>query len=198
MTKIAVINENSGVSDEEIQKWMQAVATQVATEFFDAWAIAGVDMRFIAAGDKPTPDEWWMTCLPTSDVADALGYHDLTPTGQPLGKVFVETTIKDGMSASVCFDHEMLELLIDPYIQLAAQAKDGRLYSYEVCDAVEDDKCGYPGTPVAGGGDIVLLSDFVTPAYFSTFGHAPFDFMNKLKAPFTLAPGGYISVFNNG
>lgn len=137
MTKIAVINADSGVTDEEIQKWMQAVATQVANEFFDAWAIAGVDMRFIAAGDKPTPDEWWMTCLPNSDVADALGYHDLTPTGQPLGKVFVETTLKDGMSASVCFDHEMLELLVDPYIQLAAQARDGRLYSYEVCLAEE-------------------------------------------------------------
>ena len=195
MTKIAVINANCGVTDEEIQKWMQAVATQVANEFFDAWAIAGVDMRFIAAGDKPTADEWWMTCLPTSDVADALGYHDLTPTGTPLGKVFVETTIKDEMSASVCFDHEMLELLIDPYIQLAAQAKDGRLYSYEVCDAVEDDKCGYLG--VNG----VLLSDFVTPAWFCDtvpmFG-AKFSFNAQVRGPFALAPGGYISVFNNG
>lgn len=197
MTKLAIINTpGSGATDAEVQSWMLAVADQLANEFFDAWTIAGVDMRFIAAGDKPTPDEWWVTCLASSDVADALGYHDLTPTGLPLAKVFVQTTKDDGAQPSVCFDHEVMEMLVDPYIQLAAMSTDGKLYSYEVADAVEDDACGYKA---ANG---VLLSDFVTPAWFSDMALWPagtkFSFNKKVSAPFNLAPGGYISVYENG
>lgn len=197
MTKIAVINANSGVSDAEIQKWMMAVAGQLANEFFDAWGI-GVNtiMRFIGPGMKPDPDEWWVSCLANSDVADALGLHDQTPTGQPLGKVFVETTIKDGDSASVCFSHEVLELLVDPFINLMAQSRDGRIYALEVCDAIEADACGYVSA-ING----VLLSDFVTPAWFSdTPTWAPgtkFDYTGHVAKPFQLAPEGYISVFEN-
>jgi hypothetical protein len=57
------------------------------------------------------------------------------------------------MSAS----HELLEMLEDPS---GAAARDG--YPFEVCDPVEN-----AGYYVRG----VLVSDFVTPGWFSGRGH---------------------------
>ena len=36
---------------------------------------------------------WALAFLDRADVANALGYHDLTPDGLPLSKVFVQTTL---------------------------------------------------------------------------------------------------------
>src|SRR5436309_15508938 len=36
---------------------------------------------------------WALAFLDRADVANALGYHDLTPDGLPLSKVFVKTTL---------------------------------------------------------------------------------------------------------
>lgn len=133
--------------------------------------------------------------MDTSDQAGALGYHDLTPAGNPIAKVFAKDDQKYGLSLSVTLSHELLEMLVDPYIQNCVfdQTSDteGTLYSYEVCDAPEDDSFGY----LING---VLVSDFVFPTWFES-GRAPnsvrFDFKNVIKAPLTLAPGGYIGKF---
>jgi hypothetical protein len=40
----------------------------------------------------------------------------------------------------------------------------------------------------------VLMSNFLTPAWFEPFQHPPgtkFDYLGKLSRPFTLRPGGY-------
>ena len=41
---------------------------------------------------------WALAFLDTADVANALGYHDLTPDGLPLSKVFVRTTLGAGVN----------------------------------------------------------------------------------------------------
>jgi hypothetical protein len=67
-----------------------------------------------------------------------------------------------------------------------------RFYAYEVCDAVEADNFGYD---IKG----VTVSDFVTPAWFEAFrkvGSTQFSFKKHVNAPFQLAPGGYIGVFD--
>src|SRR5438105_4204939 len=38
---------------------------------------------------------WAMIFLDDADQAGALGYHDLTPDGLPVSKVFVKTTLQD-------------------------------------------------------------------------------------------------------
>src|SRR5438093_3956084 len=40
----------------------------------------------------PKADEWQFVYFDDADVADALGYHDLTKDGQPVSKIFVKTT----------------------------------------------------------------------------------------------------------
>ena len=49
---------------------------------------------------------WALAFLDTADVANALGYHDLTPDGLPLSKVFVRTTLGAGQKVSVTASHE--------------------------------------------------------------------------------------------
>jgi len=65
---------------------------------------------------------WAMVFLDDADVANALGYHDLTPDGLPLSKVFVKTTLTVGQKVSVTACHELAEMLVDPAINLCATA----------------------------------------------------------------------------
>jgi hypothetical protein len=90
------------------------------------------------------------------DQAGALGYHEMTRNGTPLGKVFAGLDIRSGSSWTVTLSHELLEMLADPWINWCAEGSDGRIYALEVCDAVESDSLGYEI-------DGVLVSDFIGP-----------------------------------
>jgi hypothetical protein len=150
----------------------------------------------VPQGSQPSANAWWLVILDNSDLATALGYHDLTNEGLPLGKVFAGSDIRMGYQWTVTASHELLEMLVDPYISLAAfiqpDANTSTLYAYEVADACESDDRGY-------NIDGVLVSDFVFPTWFQTSrapGSVQFDFCKHIQAPLQLLPGGYIGVFN--
>ena|SRR5437899_1140274 len=69
---------------------------------------------------------WALAFLDTADVANALGYHDLTPDGLPLSKVFVRTTLGAGQKVSVTASHELAEMLVDPAINARFAREDRR------------------------------------------------------------------------
>ena len=193
--KVAVINASTVVADADVQAAVPALQTQVSRDFASAWGI-DAELSFVPSGATPPAGIWWLTILDNSDQAGALGYHDVTPDGLPLGKVFAGTDLQSGSSWTVTASHELLEMLADPEINLTvfAQADNtsGRLYAYEVCDACEADSLGYSinGT---------LVSDFVFPAWFETSraaSSAQFDFGKKITAPLQLLAGGYIGVFD--
>src|SRR5262249_14726958 len=135
---------------------------------------------------------WWLVILDNSDQAGALGYHDITNEGLPIGKIFAKTDQQYGTSWTVTASHELLEMLGDPDINLATfvQSSDtaGILYAYEVADACEADDFGYKI-------DNVLVSDFVFPSWFEAFRKAgsQSDYGKQIQKPFQLPPGGYIS-----
>src|SRR3989442_12035648 len=56
---------------------------------------------------------WALAFLDTADVANALGYHDLTPDGLPLSKVFVKTTLAARQHVNVTACHEPAGMLVD-------------------------------------------------------------------------------------
>ncbi len=193
--KIAVVNESTEVSDTDVSKLVPALQKQVTNDFAPAWGVPA-DLRFVPKGQKPNPGEWWLVILDDADQAGALGYHDVTDEGQPLGKVFARTTRIDGGNWTVTASHELLEMLGDPEINLTVFVQDdnhsGRLYAYEVCDACEDDQFGYTI-------DGVLVSDFVYPAWFESFrkkNSTQFDFKNHISEPLQLIKGGYIGYFD--
>jgi hypothetical protein len=83
-------------------------------------------------------DAWAMVFLDNADQPGALAYHDLTPGGLPLSKVFVKTTLADGELVSVSASHELVEMLVDPAINMMTTGPDAKtMYAYESADPVE-------------------------------------------------------------
>jgi len=197
--KIAILNNYTPLSDADVQNVVDALQMQVHRDFAPAWGI-DADLTYYKSGQTPPADSWQLIILDNSDQAGALGYHDLTPQGLPLGKVFAGTDVQNKMSWSVTASHELLEMLGDPNINLCAfrANTDGTssLYAYETCDACEDDQFGYNIT--LPNNVSILVSDFVYPSWFEDFHPAgtQFDFCSKITAPFELLQGGYIGLFN--
>jgi hypothetical protein len=139
------------------------------------------------------PGRWAIVFLDTADAAGALAYHDLTPDGLPLSKVFVKTILDDKSSLTVAASHELVEMLVDPAINLWSLGPEkGTFYAYESADPVEE-----VSFPLDG----FQMTDFVYPSYFEGFRKAKstqFDYLNKITRPFQILGGGYQIVFRNG
>jgi len=136
---------------------------------------------------------WGIVFLDDADQPGALAYHDLTPDGWPLSKVFVRTTLANHDLVSVSASHELVEMLVDPAVNMMTTGPDPKLmYAYESADPVEE-----LSFPVNG----LDMSDFVYPSYFEGFrkpGSTQFDHLNKVKKPFEILSGGYQIIFKNG
>ncbi len=136
---------------------------------------------------------WAIVFLDDADAPGALAYHELTPGGFPLSKVFVKTTLASGNLVSVSASHELVEMLVDPAINLMSTGPEaGTMYAYESADTVQALTFKVNGIPV---------SDFVYPSYFEVFrkrGSTRFDHMNRVKKPFEILAGGYQIIFRDG
>ncbi len=136
---------------------------------------------------------WAMVFLDDADQPGALAYHDLTPDGMPQSKVFVKTTLKNRDKVSVSASHELVEMLVDPAINLMSTGPDPKtIYAYESADPVEALSFLVNGIP---------MTDFVYPAYFEAFhkpGSVQLDRMKKVRRPFQILSGGYQIIFKNG
>ena len=139
------------------------------------------------------PGAWALVFLDDADEPGALAYHDLTPDGLPQSKVFVNTLLGSGETVSGAASHELVEMLVDPGLNLLSIGPDGTTaYAYESADPVEELHFAVNGFP---------MSDFVYPSYFEAF-RAPssvlFDHLGCVRRPFEISPGGYQSVFKDG
>jgi hypothetical protein len=136
---------------------------------------------------------WAMVFLDNADQPGALAYHDLTPDGFPISKVFVKTTLDDKQLVSVSASHELVEMLVDPATNMMTSGPDPKtIYAYESADPVEE-----LNFPVHG----IAMSDFVYPSFFETFRKpksAQFDYLNQVIKPFQVLKGGYQIIFKNG
>jgi hypothetical protein len=137
---------------------------------------------------------WAMVFLDDADQPGALAYHDLTPGDNlPISKVFVKTTLENNDLVSVSASHELVEMLVDPAINMMTTGPDPKTtYAYESADPVEESSF-----PVSG----IQMSDFVYPAYFEVFRKpksVQFDQMKQVTKPFQILKGGYQIVMKNG
>jgi hypothetical protein len=193
---VSVINASDAVNDDECGALTNALQTQVSRDFAPAWHI-DAKLTFVPKGQKPPAGTWWLSILDNTDRARVLGHHDLSPDGLPIGKSFAGTDKHYGYEWTVTASHELLEMLVNPDVNLtvhvyAAQG-NGSFYAYEVCDPCEDDEYAYDiGT--------IKVCNFVYPAYFQTFrteGSARFDHGNRLTKPVpAILPAGYISAYD--
>lgn len=135
------------------------------------------------------PDEWVIGLLQHPDQAGALGYHDVTPHGNPFAKVFPLLDAEDGSPWSQTISHELGEMLPDAMCDDAKMGADGRFWATEICDAVEQD-----GYEIDG----VMLSNFILPPWFGAAQLAgkKLDWMGLCKRPLEIRPGGYSQWFD--
>lgn len=191
MLQIAVINESTAEPDAAISHMLKAFQTQWNRDLSKVWSTPQAEFKFIAKGERPRPDAWWLVFLDNSDQADALAYHDLTSSGLPLSKVFVKTIAEDGASLSVGATHELCEMAVDPWLNSASQDPHGVFWATEICDPVEDDQYGYQI-------DGVLVSDFVTPDWFAhQFSQRSVDHKEHAMKAFEVLSGGYAQYFDS-
>jgi hypothetical protein len=107
--------------------------------------------------------------------------------------VFIKTTLDDKQLVSVSASHELVEMLVDPAINMWTSGPDEKLmYAYESADPVEELTFKVNG---------IEMSDFVYPAYYEVFRKpksVKFDHLNKVTKPFQILHGGYQIIYKNG
>ena len=187
--KIACFNKAKTPLGVDFDKLIAAMQAFVDQHVVPVW---GTPAKLVKSNDF-VAGAWAMVFLDDADQPGALAYHDLTPDGLPVSKVFVKTTLENHDLVSVSASHELVEMLVDPAINLMTTGPDPKtMYAYESADPVED-----LSFPVNG----IEMTDFVYPAYFEAFhkkGSVQFDRLNKVTKPFQILSGGYQIVFKNG
>jgi hypothetical protein len=192
--KVAVLNESQTVSDAEVGRLVSVLRTQLARDFTPAWGI-NADLIVISRGESVPQGSWGLVILDHSDQASVMGFHDLTDDGLPLAKVFAGTLKDSDRSWTVAASHELLEMLADPGVNLAACVDTGSgptFYAYEICDPCERDQYGYEI-------DGIRVADFVFPAWFEPFRKpsvSRFDQCCHIGSWLELLPGGYATVLD--
>lgn len=189
--RIIVIN-HSTVNFGDIPTLVQALQLFITEHYAPVWGTPAT----LEIGSASEYGSWALEFWDNADQPGALAYHDLTPEGMPLAKVFVKTDMENGADISVSASHELAEMLVDPMINLSAErvfSNDATIYAYETADAVE----GNPFFLING----LKMSNFVYPSWFEDFhllGSVQFDHLKTLDKPFEISPEGYMPVFVGG
>jgi hypothetical protein len=187
--KIAVFNKATIPLDVDLDDLIAAMQAYIDQFIVPVWATPAKLVKSTGF----VKGAWAIVFLDDADQEGALAYHDLTPDGLPESKVFVRTTLQNGDLVSVSASHELVEMLVDPAINLMTTGPDPKtVYAYESADPVEA-----LSFPVKG----IQMSNFVYPSYFEDF-HKPksvkFDQMGKVTKPFQILSGGYQIIFKSG
>lgn len=209
---IAVINESTMVTNSQINVMCQAIQIQLNLHVLPAWNMKSGTITFYTDKTKVPGYAWVISMLDNSTQAGALGYHSedndkvdafifAAPVLQNDGTVMVfDPKNPSQYTVSATLSHEVCEMVGDRYangFSQGPQIAQGDTYAQELCDPVENDSYG-----ITVGTTNVAVSNFVFPSWFNPEAtialNAPFDYLNKLKAPFTMDAGGYMIVATLG
>jgi hypothetical protein len=181
---VAILNQAQMDFGYDFMKMVAALQKQVERDFAPTW---GVGVNLIPVDSISDDDYLALILVKNATVAGALGYHDTTPKGNPIGYVFVETTLRDGGKIPVTVSHELLEMLGNPDISgMIRNPQNNYVYAREACDAVQNEEYGIDGIPV---------SNFVLPAWFNnTVSGGKVDFLGNCSGSFQIDRGGYMPV----
>jgi hypothetical protein len=182
----------------ELMKVVKALNVQVDRDFRKHWdTSAKIRYRREQNIDlQPERDAVIYLQKEADSQEDVFGYHSLHDRGIPFGVVFTDVSTALGEPWSTTLSHEVLELIMDPEINLFAVGphpvhhKRTVMHWYEMCDAVQTEVYEIQG---------VLVSNFVLPLYF-TPGEESFsksnNFLGSPLSSFSVRPGGYIGYYD--
>lgn len=185
MAQIGVVFHTTKI-DLVMQAFLVEAWDRQAEEFCKAWGIPYAPVVLydtIPEDEIATGEIRIMTVQDTMDVPGAEGYHT-----DELGLIFARVLSDNNADSG---SHECCEENADSdcsqYVPIPDTTNELAL---EVCDPVE--ALNYPQDATIGDETRPIpVSDWVYPSYFDPNGQPPFDKMEKLTAPFTMAPGGY-------
>ena len=191
---IAVVNRSNNVlTDYQIIRMIPALQRQLTEHFQPAW---GLTAQIIYA-ERDIPKDAYQVVIydKPGDEGDAgyLGYH-FTNNGFPIASIFALDDMRDDGTISDTLSHEILEMLVDPAVNLYAYrpghgSRPARGYFYEVCDPVQCVKYEIDG---------ILVTNFVYPEWYEFIwpeGSRKFDHMGSLTKPFQVLKDCYADIY---
>jgi hypothetical protein len=184
---IACINQAKTPLGVDFDKLIRALQKYVDHHLAPVW---GTPAKLVKA-TKPPRGAWVLMFIDSAEDVDKKHLKDFAYhlfKGQPMARVFVKSTIGNDEPISLVASHELAEMLVNPDCNLWALGRGNRLYSYEICDAVEEEEFKI---------DRLAMSDFVYPAYYEAHhkpGSVQFDHLKQITRPFQLLAGGYALV----
>ena len=191
MTNIVVTNQSTEVSDAEVQTMTRAVAAQVKLHAAPLWTLEPAPVTYLPKQSLQAapPGSWVIAVLDDADQADDLGWHTEQQGDVVYGRVFARPVLQNGgdalskqLSVASVLSHEVLEVFVDPHVNLWADAGNGTAYSYEVCDPVESGSY-----PIRIDSIDVTVSNFVTPHWFDPQASGT-EQLDKCTSPPSHAP----------
>jgi hypothetical protein len=175
VTSIGVRNFST-TPDDEVMRWAAATQKQIEQHVRRFWDIPVPTFRQVPADPDPggTRDiDAWVYIV--NDVQEGeqrpgLGWHKFLDAW-PIAYVLTDFTRNQNppQTPSRVFSHEVLEMAIDPGMQMTTPVINGIEYLVEIGDVLSFDAAAYEI-------DGVLVSGFGTPAYFQIGGGAVFSF----------------------
>jgi hypothetical protein len=213
---IAVINQSTLITNDQVNTMCQAIQIQLDLHVLPAWNMKAGTIKFYTDPKTVPGYAWVVRMLDNSIQAGALGYHAedndvvdafifASPVLQNGGVILYDSTNPQNVSVASVLSHEVCEMVGDRYARFWS---DGPIitdsngvqyteYALELCDPVEGDSY-----VVMVGNTPVSVSNFVFPSWFNAEAQAPqnmpFDYLKKLSKPFSMTPGGYLIVRQNG
>ena len=189
---IAVLNQATSVSAEEVKAVVAALQTQVHRDLAPTWGI-DAKIELIGAGETPPEKAWWLYLDDDTKYQGVLGFHDVNAAGLPLARVGIRTAQEAGRAWSHVASFTLLQLLANPKGNVVVSAR-GKFIPQEICRPCGGDEWSYHI-------DSIKVSDFVLPAWFDSYRQprsARFDYGGHIAQPFQVLPGGYLIYFENG
>lgn len=191
---IVVTNNSRGlVPDEELVRIVPAIQRQVTEHFQPVW---GTGVRLVLGKGRAPQEAYKIDIIDkakSDEDAGFLGYH-FQENGYPVATIFAAEDLSADKTISETLSHEVLEMLVDPALNLYAyrpgegRSRRDRGYFYEVCDAVQSHHYRIDG---------VKVCDFVYPEWFEYAwprDSRKFDHLGLLDEPFEILPGCYADI----
>jgi hypothetical protein len=201
MPTIRLINDNE-LTEADFVNVTAAVAHFVPL-ITKAW---GLPTYQVVGGGVAQAGDWVVNITEKNRLAGANGYHE-DINGIPVaycslrgagriygtylkpftfqGKLVHPAIYSEGIVTVIC--HEIAEMLCDPQVvNYSKPDAQGREWLIEVCDHVFGSYSFY-----VVDGQVAVLPDVTTPAFYEVGSKAPYSIFGGATAPFTMTKSGY-------
>jgi hypothetical protein len=160
---VVLVSHDKQLSTRMLARGARALTLQANQDLRAYWAGPPVLVKTTTSTKRARRARWRLTVAAANVNADESGIHEHNRHG-----VWAVVYPSSGIAWTWSASHELLEMLEDPTRTMTSEG-----FQREICD------------PVANVGyyiDGVVVSDFVTPAYFEVGSKGPWDYLSWLKA----------------